>query len=107
MKITIKIISISLFAASLLAGCSKKFLDLQPPSQIPTNEAIVDENSMQTAVNGMYQSLRAVDIFGRTIPIDGDLLADNIYIDALQNSNRYLTELTYTYTATYSNIQNM
>ncbi|HTS45818.1 MAG TPA: RagB/SusD family nutrient uptake outer membrane protein [Puia sp.] len=107
MKITIKIISVSLFAASLLAGCSKKFLDLQPPSQIPTNEAILDENSMQTAVNGMYQSLRAVDLFGRTIPIDGDLLADNIYIDALQNSNRYLTELTYTYTATYSNIQNM
>src|ERR1700739_791117 len=102
MKIRIKIVLFPLvYFALLLGACRKQFLDLAPPSQIPTNEAIVDANSMQTAVNGKYAGLRAVDFFGRSIPIDGDLLADNIYIDAAQNSNRYLIDMTYTYTATY------
>ena len=38
----------------LFTACSKDFLDLTPPNAVPLNEAIVDENSMQTAVNGMY-----------------------------------------------------
>ena len=86
-----------------LGSCSKKFLDLTPYSQVPLNQAIVDQNSMQTAVNGMYAGLRATDFYGRSIPIDGDLLADNIYISAA-NSNRYLIELTYTYIPTYGNV---
>jgi hypothetical protein len=61
---------------------------------------------MQTAANGMYAGLRATDAFGRSIPIDGDLMADNIYISA-SNSNRYIPELTYTYIPIYSNQQNM
>ncbi|HMH32543.1 MAG TPA: hypothetical protein VK543_05905, partial [Puia sp.] len=85
-----KLILVLLVIGSIFLGaCSKQYLDLKPPSQIPNSEAIVDENSMQTAVNGMYSSLRQVDFFGRSIPIDGDLLADNIYIDPAQNSNRY------------------
>src|SRR6516225_10543325 len=105
MKNYIKIL-LSIGAFSLLvSACSKSFLELQPPSQIPNNEAIVDEQSMQTAVNGIYSSLRAVDFFGRSIPIDGDLLADNIYIDPAQNSNRYIQEFTYTYIATNGDVQ--
>jgi hypothetical protein len=91
--------------ALLLGSCSKKFLDLTPYSQVPLNQAITDQNSMQTAVNGMYAGLRATDFYGRSIPIDGDLLADNVYISA-SNSNRYLVELTYTYIPTYGNVQN-
>ncbi len=107
MKLKIKIaLSIILFAL-LLGGCRKQFLDLTPPNQLPSSEAIVDETSMQDAVNGMYSSMRAVDFFGRSIPLDGDLLADNIYIDPVQNSNRYLPEFTYTYTQDNADIQNM
>jgi starch-binding outer membrane protein, SusD/RagB family len=91
--------------STALGSCSKEFLNLQPPSQIPVSEAIVDESSMQTAVIGMYSSMRAVNFFGRDIPIDGDLMADNIYIDPIQNSNRYLTEFTYTYIATNPDMQ--
>src|SRR5215470_481691 len=98
------ILFITVSCAVLISSCSKKFLDLAPPSQIPQNEAIVDENSMRDAVAGMYASLRAVDFFGRTLPILGDLLADNIYIDPVQNSNRYLVDMTYTYTQDYGNV---
>ncbi|PWU01749.1 MAG: hypothetical protein C5B52_06945 [Bacteroidetes bacterium] len=101
-----KLIVWTLTSFILLGSCKKQFLDLQPYDQVPLEEAIVDENSMQTAVNGMYSSLRAVDFFGRSVPIDGDLLADNIYISPV-NSNRYLPELTYTYIETYSNVQNL
>ncbi len=101
-----KLILLVAVAAGLASSCKKDFLNLEPPSQIPSDQAIVDESSMQTAVIGMYQSLRAVDYFGRSLPIDGDLLADNIYIDPFNNSNRYLVELTYSYIATYGNVQN-
>ncbi|MBS1598156.1 MAG: RagB/SusD family nutrient uptake outer membrane protein [Bacteroidetes bacterium] len=106
MKFIIKIFLILVVAGSMASACNKQFLDLKPPASIPTNEAIVDESSMTTAVNGMYSALRNVDFFGRSIPIDGDLMADNIYIDPVQNSNRYLIDMTYTYTETYGNIQN-
>ena len=89
---------------SVMVSCRKQFLDLKPPDSIPIDEAIVDESSMQTAVNGMYSALRNVDFFGRTLPIDGDLIADNIYIDPVQNSNRYLTDMNYTYIETTGTI---
>ncbi len=101
----LKKIAIWLMVSMLTGACNKKFLDLQPYDQVPLDEAIVDENSMQTAVNGMYSSLRAVDFFGRSIPIDGDLLADNVYISSV-NSNRYIPEITYSYIETYDNVQN-
>jgi len=99
MKFKIKYILIIVALGSVMVSCKKQFLDLKPPDSIPSDEAIVDESSMSTAVNGMYSALRNVDFFGRTLPIDGDLLADNIYIDPVQNSNRYLVDMNYTYIA--------
>ena len=106
MKNSKKILAWLLLFSTLLGACSKKFLDLPPYSSVPLDQAILDQNSMQTAANGMYAGLRATDAFGRSIPIDGDLMADNIYISA-SNSNRYIPELTYTYIPIYSNQQNM
>jgi hypothetical protein len=106
MKYFMKISTLALIGVSLLSSCSKQFLDLKPPSEIPTADAITDENSMQTAVIGMYASLRAVDFFGRSIPLDGDLLADNVYIDPSNNSNRYIQEFTYTYIPLTGDVQN-
>jgi hypothetical protein len=90
----------------LLGSCGKKFLNLSPYNEIPTSGAVTDENSMQVAVNGMYASLRAVDLFGRSVPIDGDLMADNTFIGG-QNSNRYLQEMLWTYIAIDGDQQNM
>ena len=90
----------------MLGSCKKQFLDLTPYDQVPLDQSIVDENSMQTAVNGMYAGLRATDYYGRTVIIDGDLMADNVYISA-DNSNRYIPELTFTYLPTYGTVQNL
>jgi hypothetical protein len=57
---------------------------------------------MQTALNGAYAGLRDADLFGRTLLLDGDLLADNVAI-AINNSNRYLAEYNYSYTVTFAN----
>src|SRR5580704_19475122 len=91
-------LSLALFSLALLA-CSKQFLTLNPYDSVPLDQAIVDENSMQTAVNGMYATMRATDFFGRSIPVDGDLMADNTYIFR-KNYNRYIQEITYYYVKT-------
>lgn len=96
------------YAGILLAGlasCKKEFLDLKPYNQISLDVAITNESDMQAAVNGVYAQLRDIDLFGRTLPLLGDLLADNAYISTV-NSNRYLPEFTYSYINTHGNAQN-
>ena len=89
--------------ALLFTSCKKEFLELDPYAEVPTDLAITNEASMQAAANGMYSQLRNANLYGRTLPLWGDLLADNLFIST-QNSNRYLTELNYTYTPTYANV---
>jgi hypothetical protein len=88
-----------------LSACKKDFLDLKPYNQISLDVAITNESDMQAAVNGAYAQLRDVDLFGRTLPLLGDLLADNVYIST-QNSNRYIAEFVYSYINTHGNAQN-
>ena len=93
----------ALIAGSLLlTACNKDFLDLKPYNQIAADVALTNEADMQAAMNGAYAALRDVDLFGRTIPLIGDLMADNVYI-AIVNSNRYLTEFNYSYVNTHAN----
>lgn len=70
-------------------ACNKDFLDREPYSSLPNAEAITNAADMRTALNGIYAALRSPDLYGRTIPLVGDLLADNVYISTT-NSNRYL-----------------
>lgn len=89
-------------AAVLLTSCKKDFLNLDPYAEVPTDAAITNEASMQAAANGMYAQLRNATLYGRTLPLWGDLLADNVFISTT-NSNRYIPELNYTFTNTYTN----
>lgn len=85
-----------------MTSCKKDFLDLLPYNQIALDRAITNESDMKTAMNGAYAGLRDADLFGRTLLLDGDLLADNVAI-AINNSNRYLAEYNYSYTVTFGN----
>jgi starch-binding outer membrane protein, SusD/RagB family len=89
----------------LILSCKKEFLNLEPYDQIPLDAIIKNENDMQAAVNGAYAQLRDVDLFGRTLPLIGDLLADNVFISTT-NSNRYIPEFTYAYINTHGNALN-
>lgn len=73
----------------LANSCKKEFLDREQPGSVPTGQAITNEDDMEAALNGVYAVLRAPALYGRTIPLFGDLLADNVYIST-DNSNRYL-----------------
>jgi starch-binding outer membrane protein, SusD/RagB family len=88
--------------AVLITSCKKSFLELDPYAEVPTDLAITSESSMQTAVYGMYSQLRNANLYGRTLPLVGDLLADNLFISTT-NSNRYIPEYNYTGTSTLAN----
>ncbi len=91
MKIKIRTHIALLLILVLAAGsCKKSFLDKEPYGGLPTNEAITNVDDMETALNGAYAVLRSPNLYGRTIPLFGDLFADNVYISSAQNSNRYL-----------------
>ncbi|GAC1424724.1 MAG: RagB/SusD family nutrient uptake outer membrane protein [Flavisolibacter sp.] len=72
----------------LLASCKKSFLDQKPYNAAIVADAIKSEDDMNTALNGVYASLRATDFYGRTYAIKGDLMADNAFLST-QNSGRY------------------
>lgn len=101
-----KIISKFLFKASVVlatsivmfSSCKKSYLDLPPYSSLPTSESILTAEDMEIALNGAYAALRSSTLFGRGIPLIGDLLADNVYISTT-NSNRYLSYYQVIYTA--------
>ncbi|WP_179223056.1 RagB/SusD family nutrient uptake outer membrane protein [Pontibacter ummariensis] len=85
----------SLLSATMLLGsCGEDFLEQEPYDAVPVGEAINSPAELQTAVFGMYASLRTADAYGRTIPVLGDLMADNTYVAPL-NSGRYLVQNVY------------
>ena len=79
-----------LIAVLLSASCTKDFLDKVPPTALPAGTAINSESSMLTALAGTYASLRSANLYGRTLPVIGDLKADNAYVTT-SNSGRYIT----------------
>lgn len=89
-----------------IVSCKKSFLDLDPYDQVPVEESITNETEMATALNGAYNSLHTdhrsdpdndgSNLFDRTLPLIGDLLADNVAI-VIDNSNRYVEVMNYSY----------
>ena len=93
-----KIVICSAAAIVALAGCSKNFITKTPTYAVPTAEALTDAASLQTALNGAYSELRALGIYGRDLPVLGDLMADNTYLE-VKNSGRYLPQYQYSVTS--------
>ena len=90
----------------VLTSCKKSFLDLKPYTSLPVADALKSEADVQVALRGAYASLRGVSVFGRTIPVLGDLMADNVYQSA-QNSNRYTNYNQYVQNVTDGDAQGM
>lgn len=87
----------SLLAGALLfSSCKKSFLEQTPSTAVPVASSIKTANDLTDAVNGLYAAAKSYQLFGRDIPVLGDLLADNDYISS-SNYGRYLTENAYTY----------
>lgn len=84
-----KLLGAGLLTIFLLGSCKKEFLDLTPYNALPLDQAVNSEANMYTAVNGMYASMRSANLYGRTLPLKGDIMADNVFIKP-SNSGRYL-----------------
>ncbi|HEV8504184.1 MAG TPA: RagB/SusD family nutrient uptake outer membrane protein [Chitinophagaceae bacterium] len=96
------IVLASMFIA--LSSCKKSFLDLRPYTSVSSDVAITNESDMQAALNGAYGNMNSVNLYGRTTPLFGDLVSDNVYISTI-NSNRYLDFFQINYTVTDANGQ--
>jgi hypothetical protein len=101
-----KFIYILMMGATIMASCKKSFLDEVPPSAVTVTESIKTENDLADAVNGMYNSMKVTTLFGRDIPVLGDLMADNTYVN-ITNSGRYLTENNFTFISTSTEASNI
>ena len=98
-----KLLTVIVIFIMLLPACKKEFLEKLPPTSLTPELALATEADLQTALMGAYAGLRTTDLFGRTVPVFGDLMADNGYV-SLQNSNRYTLFNTYTYNITDGNV---
>lgn len=92
-----------LILAAAFTSCKKSFLELNPPTSLTPGQALATEADLQVALRGAYAGMRGVDFFGRTIPIIGDVMADNAYQHSL-NTNRYTLFNNYTFNQTDGNV---
>ncbi|MEO6638299.1 MAG: RagB/SusD family nutrient uptake outer membrane protein [Ginsengibacter sp.] len=86
----------------LFASCKKDFLDLKPFDKVSSDAAISNVSDMQAAVSGTYAELESANLYGRGVPLFGDLVADNVIIST-KNSNRYLDFFQINYTVNNAN----
>lgn len=91
-----------LLVASFVS-CKKSFLELDPPTSLTPDKALATEADLLVALRGAYAGTRGVDYFGRTLPIIGDVMADNAYQHTL-NTNRYTLFNNYTFNTTDGNV---
>jgi len=85
------------------SSCKKSFLEKLPPTALPPEVALATEADLQVALRGAYAGLRVVDYFGRTVPVIGDVMADNAYVHAV-NTGRYTQFNTYTWVVNDGNV---
>lgn len=93
--------------ATLLGSCKKSFLELQPHSEYTVGEDDIPTtpSTLKEALNGVYSGLiLSINLYGRTIPVFGDVLADNAYVSTL-NSGRYISEWNYSITVNDADVE--
>src|SRR4051794_10403172 len=104
MRFNYKVILISFALMQGMTSCKKNFLDLSPYNSVPLTDAIKTESDLNAAANGMYNSLRSTNLYGRTLIVKGDLMGDDVYLKT-GNSGRYLWARDYNATAANSDME--
>lgn len=82
------IIYSGLVFGTLLSACSKDFLDQPPYTSVDATTALATDADILTALNGTYAGMRNTNLYGRSLPLLGDLQADNVFIST-RNSGRF------------------
>jgi hypothetical protein len=98
-RITIKNMIVTTVLFLSLASCEKSFLELKPPTSLTPEFALATEADLQVALRGAYAGLKSTALYGRSLMVLGDMMADNTYQSAL-NTNRYTNFNLYNYLVT-------
>lgn len=88
MKIN-RIFLTAITATALFTGCSEDRLIEMPVDQFPIENAITNERSMRSVLNGVYDHFSGANAFGADILIFGDLISDNVFITAANTDVAY------------------
>ena len=98
-RITIKNMIVTTVLFLSLASCEKSFLELKPPTSLTPEFALATEADLQVALRGAYSGLKSTALYGRSLMVLGDMMADNTYQSSL-NTNRYTNFNLYNYLVT-------
>lgn len=95
-----------LFVASslLLSSCARSFLEIDPMTEVSTENAIRDVASMRTSIVGTYSRMKPYEYYGRNTIILPDLMSDNVFISS-RNSGRLVAFGNYTPIPSESNLR--
>ena len=105
-RITIKNMIVTTVLFLSLASCEKSFLELQPPTSLTPEFALATEADLQVALRGAYAGLKNTALYGRSLPVLGDIMADNTY-QSTQNTNRYTSFNLYNYLVTDGDVSGL
>lgn len=89
MRKSIKYLVLSFWVFLMVSSCGENFLEIDPEQNVAAEGAVVDINTLETAVNGVYSLLQSSDYYGRSMFVIPELMADNLYL-SLRNTGRYL-----------------
>lgn len=93
-------------AFTILFSSCKKQLELAPKDALGTGEALSTIQGVNSAILGMYSSMRSASYYGRSLYIYGDLSAGDVYLSQT-NSNRYISTFQRNYAASDATITDM
>ena len=82
-----KIILIFILAVGF-SGCSE--LEHRLSTSIDAEEAIIDIPTLQSSVFGSYNTLQSSSLYNRNLLVIPELISENAFIDAFDNTGRFL-----------------
>jgi len=104
-NITAKILLV-VMVLTTFSSCKKSFLELNPPANLTPEQALKTEADLLVALRGAYAGLRSTAMYGRSLMVIGDMMADNTYQSVL-NTNRYTLFNNYTYNLTDGDVSGL
>lgn len=101
-----KNIIILFILAGIFTACDDT-LDSRLSTSVPADQVVTDLQSFDLAVNGSYSLFADADVFNRTAYLLPDFMSDNLYLDAFNNTGRYLPFDDYTVQDNNGNVEGL
>jgi len=97
-----KLIYITLITAAMSFASCEKLVTVAPQNTVTPDVALKDVNGYLSVLTAIYDYLQSYGYYGRDMMLMGDVLADNIVVNANLSGNRYLTNNSNAAGATYA-----